>query len=410
LAAAEPSLLVVDEAHCISEWGHDFRPEYLRLGAAAAALGRPTVLALTATASPPVRDEIVERLGLRDPLVIVRGFDRPNIHLAVESFHDGDAKRAALLDAVTEAPKPGIVYAATRGTAEEVAEELSDRGMKAAAYHAGIAGGERDETQRRFMDDELDVIVATTAFGMGVDKPNVRFVFHHDVADSLDAYYQEIGRSGRDGEPADARLFYRAEDLGLRRFFAGAGNVDVEDVTVVAEAVQAHDGPVRTRTLKDATGLSETKLMTALTRLEEAGAVEILPTGEVESVGEIGREEIQEAAAAQDNRRAFDRSRIEMMRGYAETRDCRREFLLNYFGEAFDAPCGNCDSCEAGTAAAEPPDETPFALGARVRHGEWGDGEVQRYEGDKMVVLFDEVGYKTLAVEIVVQNSLLAPA
>jgi ATP-dependent DNA helicase RecQ len=409
LAAAEPSLLVVDEAHCISEWGHDFRPEYLRLGAAAEALGHPTVLALTATASRPVRDEIVERLGLRDPFVLVRGFDRPNIHLAVESFHDADAKRGALLDAVAEAPKPGIVYAATRAAAEEVAEELGERGLDAAAYHAGLAGGERDETQRRFMDGELDVIVATTAFGMGVDKRNVRFVFHHDVADSLDAYYQEIGRSGRDGEPADARLFYRAEDLGLRRFFAGVGNVDVEDVTVVAEAVQAHAGPVRTRTLKDETGLSETKLMTALTRLAEAGAVAILPTGEIESAGEIGREEIREAAAAQENRKAFDRSRIDMMRGYAETRDCRREFLLNYFGEAYDAPCGNCDSCEAGTAAADP-EEAPFDLGARVRHGEWGEGEVQRYEGDKMVVLFDEVGYRTLAVDIVVQNSLLAPA
>jgi ATP-dependent DNA helicase RecQ len=375
LASAEPSLLVVDEAHCISEWGHDFRPEYLRLGAAAEALGRPTILALTATASRPVRDEIVERLGLRDPLVIVRGFDRPSIRLSVESFHEAEAKREALLDAVAQAEKPGIVYAATRAFAEEVAEQLCAREVEASAYHAGMGPGERAETQRRFMDDELDVIVATTAFGMGVDKPNVRFVFHHDVAESLDAYYQEIGRGGRDGRPAEARLFYRAEDLGLRRFFAGARNVDADEVAIVAEAVQAHHGPVDPRALRDETGLSETKLNTALTRLAEAGAVEILPTGEIAADGEIDREEIREAVTAQENRRAFDRSRVEMMRGYAETRDCRREFLLNYFGESFDAPCGNCDSCEAGTTA-EDPDQTPFRLGARVRHGDWGEGEV----------------------------------
>jgi len=409
LAAGRPSLFVVDEAHCISEWGHDFRPEYLRLAAAAAELGRPTMLALTATASGPVRDEIVERLGLRDPLVVVRGFDRPNIHLAVEWFHDADAKRAALLDAVSRAPKPGIVYVGTRATAQEVAEDLSARGVAAQAYHAGLAAGERAETQRRFMRDELDVIVATTAFGMGVDKPNVRFVFHLDVAESLDAYYQEIGRGGRDGEPAEAQLFYRQEDLGLRKFFAGTGNVDADDVAIVAEAVQAHDDAIDARALRDETGLSQTKITTALTRLEEAGAIAILPTGEVTGEGEIGREEIEAAAAAQENRHTFDRSRIEMMRGYAETRDCRREFLLNYFGEGFDAPCGNCDSCEAGTNVDDPA-EAPFSLGARVRHAEWGEGDVQRYEADKVVVLFDDVGYKTLALDLVVRRDLLVPA
>jgi ATP-dependent DNA helicase RecQ len=223
VAAAGPSLFVVDEAHCISEWGHDFRPDYLKLGAVAEAVGRPPLLALTATASPPVRAEIVERLGMRSPEVIVRGFDRPEIWLGVERFHAERAKREALLDRVAAEPKPGIVYAATRRLTEELAGELVARGVHAVAYHGGMARGSRTEAQEAFMRDEAEVVVATTAFGMGVDKPNVRFVFHSEPADSVDSYYQEVGRGGRDRSPARALLFYRVEDLGLRRFFAAGG-------------------------------------------------------------------------------------------------------------------------------------------------------------------------------------------
>src|SRR5439155_21004151 len=237
VTAARPSLFVVDEAHCISEWGHDFRPDYLKLGAVAEAVGGPPILALTATASPPVREEIVRRLRMRSPEVIVRGFDRPGIWLGVERFHTEHAKRQALLEQVAAEPKPGIVYAATRRMAEQLAEELGEHGMSALAYHAGMKRRERIEAQGAFMGDELDVVVATTAFGMGVDKPNVRFVFHSEPADSVDSYYQEIGRGGRDGEPARALLFFRAEDLGLRRFFAGGGSVDVDEIRLVAETV-----------------------------------------------------------------------------------------------------------------------------------------------------------------------------
>ena len=405
---ARPGLFVVDEAHCISEWGHDFRPEYLRLGAVVEELGHPTVLALTATASPPVREEIVERLGLRAPLVVVHGFDRPNIRLAVESFSHEREKREALLAAVTAAEKPGIVYAATRAGAEEIAAALSERGVRARAYHAGMRGAEREQAQEAFMEDDIEVIVATTAFGMGVDKPNVRFVFHHDVSDSVDSYYQEIGRGGRDGEPASAVLFYRPQDLGLRRFFAGGGNVDVDEVARVADAVEAREAPTAPHALQDATGLSQSKLASALSRLEEVGAVEIEATGEVAPAAEdadVVDDAVEQAAAAQERRRAFDRSRIEMMRGYAEVRDCRREYLLNYFGEPFQGPCGRCDNCERGVAAEQ--GEEPFALSSRVRHRDWGEGTVQRYEGDKMVVLFDEVGYKTLATQLVVERALL---
>ncbi len=409
---AGPGLFVVDEAHCISEWGHDFRPEYLRLGAVVEALGHPPVLALTATAAPPVRQEIMERLHMRDPLVVVRGFNRPNIWLGVEKFHDERTKTRALLERVTETEKPGIVYVSTRKHAEEIVSELTERGVKAVAYHAGMKTHDRQAAQEAFMTDEAEVMVATTAFGMGIDKPNVRFVFHYEISDSVDTYYQEIGRGGRDGAPAKAILFYRAEDLGIHRFFAGGGKVTVEQVEQVAEVVEDHEASIEIEEIHEETGLTLTKVNAALTRLEEVGVVEALPTGEVEEgQGETGRHEAAEAAVlAQEHHRAFERSRIEMMRGYAEVWDCRREYLLNYFGEAFHDPCDYCDNCNAGVTVAEDEGNEPFPLNSRVRHGVWGEGLVQRYEGDTMIVLFDDVGYKTLDTGFVTDSGALQAA
>ena len=405
-----PSLVVVDEAHCISEWGHDFRPEYLRLGVFVEVLGKPRVLALTATAAPLVRREIVERLGLREPEVVVRGFDRPNIRLAVERFHDEDAKAKALVERVEEAPKPGIIYAATRRRTEELADVLVALDLTARAYHAGLKKSEREEVQEAFMADELDVIVSTIAFGMGVDKTNVRFVFHAEVSDSVDSYYQELGRAGRDGDPAQATLFYRPEDVGLRRFFAGSANLDPDELEEVVEAVTASDDPIAPEDLAAEEGVSNAAVTAGVRRLADVGAVEILPTGDIVSGVEAEDADAAARAAvrAQERAEEWDRSRIEMMRGYAEVRDCRREYLLNYFGEPFEAPCGNCDNCEAGIV--EPDGDQPFELGTRVAHARWGEGLVQRYEADKVVVLFDDVGYKTLAVELVRERDLLAPA
>jgi len=406
--AAKPSLLVVDEAHCISEWGHDFRPEYLRLGALADALGHPRILALTATASPPVRDEIVERLHMRDAELVVRGFDRPNIWLGVEEFFEAHRRDEALVERVVAEPKPGIVYTATRARAEELAARFAAAGVRTVTYHAGLAARARREAQDAFMADAADVVVATVAFGMGIDKPNVRFVFHAEIAESVDAYYQEVGRAGRDGAPARAILFYRAEDVGLRRFFAGTGQVDAAQIEQVARVVDDAGGPVEPTEIKEETDLSESKLMTAVGRLEDVGAVEVRPDGQVAPLEEFGPEKVVEAAQVQEDRKAFDRSRVDMMRAYAELSGaCRREFLLSYFGEATDGPCGHCDLCDAG--AVHEAGDVPFPVGERVRHPKWGEATVQRYEEDKVVVLFDSVGYKALDLGAVSDNELLKP-
>jgi ATP-dependent DNA helicase RecQ len=411
LQAADLSLFVIDEAHCISEWGHDFRPDYLRLGTVINALGHPPILALTATASPPVRSEIIERLGMTDPRVIVQGFDRPNIWLGVERFQDEDEKREALLHRVKAAEKPGIIYTATRKRSEELATALTDQGILAIAYHAGMKKQERDQAQTAFMNDEVEIIVATTAFGMGIDKPNVRFVFHYDISDSVDAYYQEIGRAGRDGAPAQALLFYNSDDLRLRRFFAGSGQVDEDQVAQVAVTVQSASTPLTLRDLKQATRLSQSKIATALSRLEEVGVVAMLPTGEVVAIAPEAEtnlgDALEEAVLAQDQYQQMARSRLEMIRGYAEVRDCRREYLLNYFGEKIATPCNGCDNCQAGTTIEPEASLQLFALDSRVVHKSWGEGLVMRYEGDKVVVLFDKVGYKTLGIDMVRLYGLL---
>jgi ATP-dependent DNA helicase RecQ len=409
LAATEPSLLVVDEAHCISEWGHDFRPDYLQLGAFAERLGRPTILALTATASPPVRREIIERLGMEEPAQVIRGFDRPNLHFAVRRFTEAAGKEEALVRAVAEAAKPGIVYIATRKASEDLAEALAAAGVNAEAYHAGLPAKRRGELQDRFMADEVDVIVATTAFGMGIDKPDVRFVFHAGPSDSIDSYYQEVGRAGRDGEPAEAVLFYRPEDEAVRHFLAGSGGVDGEDLEAVGHAVEEADGEADPKALLEHLDLSRSKVLEAVGRLEEAGWLEISPAGDVHRAadGPTLEDAVQAGVRESGERREFDKTRLAMMRSYAETQGCRRDHILSYFGEEHEIPCFYCDNCDAGLVK---PDEAerPFPIGASVTHKSWGRGEVQRYDRDRVVVLFESVGYRTLALTLIEEEGLLS--
>ncbi|MDQ4094718.1 MAG: ATP-dependent DNA helicase [Actinomycetota bacterium] len=408
LVEAQPSLFVVDEAHCISAWGYDFRPDYMRIGAMLEHLGHPTTLALTATASPPVREEILERLAMRDPAVVVRGFDRPNICMEVKRFGSDAHKQRELVERVANESPPGIVYVATRKNAEEVADALRERSLRAQHYHAGMAATARTQVQERFMADDIDVIVATTAFGMGIDKPNVRYVFHLQIPQSIDNYYQEFGRAGRDGEPAKAALFYRSEDLNLRRFFAASGRIEPDQLAGVLDEIDG-SGKTDVKDLKERLALSDTKLQTALNLLETSGAISMSADGTVTQERDLDLEEtIEEVARRQETHRTVEQSRVDMMRSYAETKDCRRQFVLNYFGEDYPGPCGNCDNCHEGTTVADA--AQPFALNSTVVHRQWGRGLVVRYEGDKMTILFDEVGYKSLSGQLVVDNDLLTSA
>ncbi|HET6285613.1 MAG TPA: RecQ family ATP-dependent DNA helicase [Amycolatopsis sp.] len=407
----EISLIVVDEAHCVSAWGHDFRPDYLRLGPVIERLGHPPVLALTATAALPVREDIVERLGLRDHREVIAGFDRPNLHLSVERFSDDEDKRhmvVALARSLTSEHGTGLVYVASRKDAEYFAEELARAGARAAAYHAGMKTHGREQVHERFLAGEVDIVVATSAFGMGIDKPDVRFVLHASVPDSLDTYYQQIGRAGRDGEPAKITLLYRPQDLGLQKFLTAA-KAPEEVLGQVAKTLGEHDSPVRPADLKDTVDASAARRTKAVNLLEETGAVGTTDDGRIEYVDRDlpPDQAVQQAVEVAERHQRLVRSRIEMIRGYAETLECRRRYLLGYFGEQLAEPCGNCDTCDFGTGERKSGESGEYAANSTVHHSEWGRGTVMSVEPDRITILFDDIGYKTLDLSAVEENDLL---
>jgi ATP-dependent DNA helicase RecQ len=413
LAGVGVGLFVVDEAHCVSAWGHDFRPEYLRLGGVIERLGRPRVVALTASAAPPVRDDIVTRLGLRDPCRVVAGFDRSELRLTVDRTADDDRKRLAVVERVRELaagrPHRGLVYTASRRDAEYYAGELTAHGLSAAAYHAGLRAQQRRRVHEDFLAGRVDIVVATSAFGMGIDVPDVRFVVHASVPESLDTYYQQIGRSGRDGDPAQVDLWYRPEDLHLQTFLT-ASRLPEDAVREIAGALRRSRSPVTPAELARLVDAGPARRTRALNLLEQVGAVDSDGT----TVGWVDpdlsiRAALRRCREAADAHQQLIRSRVEMMRGYAETTGCRRQFLLGYFGEQLTEPCGNCDTCDAGTACRHPDSDAPAPVNSPVRHPRWGHGVVMSVEPDRLTVLFDDVGYRTLDADAVRTHHLLVP-
>ncbi len=408
LAHAEVGLVVVDEAHCVSEWGHDFRPDYLQVGAAVRRLGHPRVLAMTATASQQVRDDVLERLGLDGAEVVVGDVDRPNIHLAAQDVPDARRAERAVLDAVAARTGAAVVYAQTRADVERLVGALRGEGVPAEGYHAGMPARRREQVQDDFVEGRSEVVVATSAFGMGIDRADVRLVVHAGPPPSLDAYYQEVGRAGRDGERAWALLVHRAEDFALGRYLRSSGGPRPATLRAVLRALR--DGPATRAELTGRTGLAARTVSGAVGALVQAGAV-----GE-DADGRLSRAQGEEADAAvlrrvaeeRERRRTTDRTRVELVRAYADSRDCRRRMLLELLGEEHPRPCGRCDGCDAGRASEV--GTTGFHVGQRVRHRELGDGVVQVVEPDRITVLFDGHGFTALALGVIEQDDGLLRA
>jgi ATP-dependent DNA helicase RecQ len=396
LHRARPGLFVVDEAHLISQWGHDFRSDYMRLGAQADAIEAPVRLALTATAAPPVREEICRRLGLREPEVVIGDFDRPHIELSVQHVRAVEEKHRELERVASEFAGAGIVYAATHAGAHAAYDVLSAAGHQVTLYHAGLSARARHDAMAAFLDGSARIVAATVAFGMGIDKPDVRWVLHADPPASLDEYYQELGRAGRDEQAAQARLLFRVEDFGTARHLTSR-SVGSEVVARVAERLST--GP-------DGREIGPRQLTAALARLVDVGAAAWQVDGEVRWTGELSVAEALRASARETEREdGIERSRLEMMRRYAEHTGCRRSFLLSYFGQSYRGPCGRCDNDRMRVSEATASE--PFAVGGRVISDRWGEGTVQRYDGDQLTVLFDDHGYRDLLLPLVLERRLL---
>jgi ATP-dependent DNA helicase RecQ len=376
LASVKVALFVVDEAHCISQWGHDFRPAYLGLGEAVRALNKPPVLALTATAPPKVKDDILAQLqlseGPTEASVIDIGLDRPNLRYHVIKASSERKKQALLLRLIEKQKGCGIIYAATVKTVDALADFLWSQGVECGRYHGRMRAKDRERVQSAFMEQsEPRLMVATNAFGLGVDKQDLRFVIHYNFPGSLESYYQEAGRAGRDGLPADCVLLYQPEDKRIQSFFLGGRYPTPEQTRAVAEAlVHVTGGVVATPetddhdpvfvSVKDIAERAEApakKARVVLSFLKEVGFAAEAPGARFAplAIEPPSIEDLARAASRYEQKRAQDRARLAAMLRYSQSHLCRTRLLVTYFGY-LDAPaCGSCDNCLRAAREAPPP-------------------------------------------------------